>query len=94
MTAMFLPTSLLTWFVASRWQRLQDRPWALAVERSLAPLAVGLMAAGVFTVGRSAIADVPTIVLAGAACLAIARRWLPAAVVVLAAGLVNWLLRV
>jgi chromate transporter len=94
MAAMFLPTSLLTWIVASRWQRLQSRPWALAAERSLAPLAVGLMAAGVFTVGRSAIADVPTIVLAGAACIAIAKRWLPAVVVVLAAGFANWLLHV
>ncbi|HEX7548573.1 MAG TPA: chromate transporter, partial [Candidatus Methylomirabilis sp.] len=48
MTAMFLPTSLLTWFVARHWQRLQGRPWALAVERGLAPLAIGLMAAGVY----------------------------------------------
>ena len=90
MTAMFLPTSILTWVVAHRWRRLQGRPWALAIERALAPLAIGLMAAGVYTVGRSALTDLPAIALAVVACIALARRWLPAAVVVLAAGLVSW----
>ncbi|HEX7630401.1 MAG TPA: chromate transporter [Candidatus Methylomirabilis sp.] len=92
MTAMFLPTSLLTWFVARHWQRLQGRPWALAVERGLAPLAIGLMAAGVYTVGRSALTDLPTTLLAVAACITLAKRWLPAAGVVLAAGIVSYLL--
>jgi chromate transporter len=39
MAAMFLPTSLLTWIVAHRWERIQGRPWPQAVERALAPLA-------------------------------------------------------
>jgi len=92
MAAMFLPTSLLTWIVAHRWERIQGRPWPQAVERALAPLAVGLMAAGVYTVGRSAITDIPTVILALAAAIVLSRRWLPAAVVVLAAGVVSWFL--
>jgi chromate transporter len=90
MAAMFLPTSLLTWIVAHRWERIQGRPWPQAVERALAPLAVGLMAAGVYTVGRSAITDIPTVILALASVIILSRRWLPAAVVVLAAGVVSW----
>lgn len=92
MAAMFLPTSLLTWIVAHRWERIQGRPWPQAVERALAPLAVGLMAAGVYTVGRSAITDIPTVILALASVIILSRRWLPAAVVVLAAGVVSWFL--
>jgi chromate transporter len=92
MAAMFLPTSLLTWIVAHRWERIQGRPWPQAVERALAPLAVGLMAAGVYTVGRSAITDIPTVILALASTIILSRRWLPAAVVVLAAGVVSWFL--
>ncbi len=90
MAAMFLPTSLLTWIVAHRWERIQGRPWPQAVERALAPLAVGLMAAGVYTVGRSAITDIPTVILALASAIILSGRWLPAAVVVLAAGVVSW----
>jgi chromate transport protein ChrA len=49
------------------------------------------MAAGVYTVGRSAVTDIRTAVLAAAAALVLARRWLPAAAVVLAAGAASWL---
>ena len=89
--AMFLPTSFLTWFVAHRWGRLRARPWAAAVERALPPVAIGLMAAGVTTVGRSAVADPRAAVLAVAAALTLVRGWLPAAAVVLGAGAVSWL---
>ena len=91
--AMFLPTSALTWVVAHRWGRLRGRPWAAAVERSLPPVAIGLMAAGVYTVGRAAVTDVRTLILAAAAALVLAKRWLPPAAVVVAAGLVGWLVR-
>jgi chromate transporter len=94
MTAMFLPTALLTWFVAHRWERLRERPWAVAVERALAPLAIGLMAAGVYTVARSAVTDWPTAAFAAGAGILLAKRWLPAAAAVLAAGAVGWLLGV
>ena len=89
--AMFVPTSFLMWIIAHRWDRLRGRPWALAVERALPPIAIGLMAAGVYTVGRSAVTDLPTALLAIAAAIVLVRRWLPAAAVVLAAGLSSWL---
>lgn len=89
--AVFLPTSLLAGFVADRWERLRDRPWAVAAERALAPLGTGLMAAGVYTLARTAVVDPLTATLAVAAALSVARRWLPPAAVVLAAGLVSWL---
>ena len=71
--------------------RLRVRPWAMAVERALPPVAIGLMAAGVYTVGRAGVTDVLTAVLAIASALVLARGWLPAAVTVLAAGAVSWL---
>jgi chromate transporter len=89
--AMFLPTSILTWLVANRWDRLRGRPWPAAVERALPPIAIGLMIAGVYTVGQSAVTDLPTALLAVAALIVLARRWLPTVVAVLAAGLLSWL---
>jgi chromate transport protein ChrA len=68
------------------------RPWAVAVERSLAPLAIGLMAAGVYTVARSAVTDWPTAILAAGAGIILAKRWFPAAAAVLAASALGWLL--
>ncbi len=89
--AMFLPTSLLTWIVTDRWDQIRGRPWAVAIERALAPLGIGLMAAGVYTLARTGVKDPLTAALAAAAAVVLARGWLPPAVVVLAAGAVHWL---
>ena len=89
--AMFLPTSLLAAVVARRWERLRGRPWALAAERALAPVGIGLMAAGVYTLARAAVHDWVTTALATAATVVLAARWLPPVVVVLAGGLAGWL---
>jgi chromate transporter len=90
--AMFLPTSLMAILVADRWRRWRDHPWAGAAERALAPVGMGLMAAGVYTLARSALHDALTIALALGAALVLATRWAPPMLVVLVAGVVGWLL--
>ena len=90
--AMFLPTSSLTALVARRWERVRAHPWALAGERALAPVGIGLMAAGVYTLARSAVHDAPTSALALVATLALNASWVPPVTVVLVGGLAGWLL--
>lgn len=90
MLAMFLPTSLLTLAFAHYWSQLRTRPWPLAVERALPPVAIGLIAAGVYTVGRSAVTDVPTAILAAAAALVLFKRWVPVAIIIVLAGVAGW----
>jgi chromate transporter len=90
--AMFIPTAVCAWVVARRWERLRGHPWAVAVERALAPVAIGLMASGVYTITRSAVTDLPSALLAIAAGIALARHWVPAVALVLGAGLLIWLL--
>jgi chromate transporter len=89
--AMFVPPAIVTAVVAHRWRRIRGRPWAMAVERTLAPIGIGLMAGGVYTLARSAIHDTFTP----------ASRWrprsrsccatVPPLAVMLAAGLAGWL---
>jgi chromate transporter len=92
-TAMFLPTSLLTAFVARHWATIRERPWAAAAERALLPIGIGLMAAGVYTLGRSGIHDGRTAVIAVAAAAMLWTRRVPAMAVVLAGGALGWLAR-
>ena len=89
--AIFLPTSLLAWVIARRWHALEGRPWTAAIERALAPLGIGLMAASVYTVVRSAVTDLATAALAAVATLILAGRRLPTWAVVLSAGAIGWL---
>jgi chromate transporter len=88
--AMFLPTSVLSAFVARRWERVRENAWALAAERALAPVGIGLMAAGVYTLARSAVHDLTTAGLAAAATVVLGFSWLPPVAVVLAGGVVGW----
>jgi chromate transporter len=90
--AMFVPTAVLTAVVARHWSRLRGRPWALTVERTLAPIGIGLMAGGVYTLARSAIHDARSAVIAAAAALLLATGRVPPIVVIVAAGLAGWLL--
>ena len=90
--AMFLPTSVLAIVVADRWQRWRGRPWADAVERALAPVGMGLMVAGVYTLARSALHDVLTVALALGTAAALTTRWVPPMLVIVAAGVLGWLL--
>lgn len=90
--AMFLPTSVVTVVVADRWQRWRGHRWAAAVERALAPVGMGLMAAGVYTLAESALHDTLTTALALIAALALAVRCGPPMLVVIVAGVAGWLL--
>ena len=90
--AMFLPTSLVTVIVADRWQRWRGHRWAAAAERALAPVGMGLMAAGVYTLAHTALHDALTIGLALATAAALAARWAPPMLAVVVAGLVGWFL--
>lgn len=89
---MFLPTSVLTATAARHWGALRGRPWAQAAERALTPIGIGLMAAGGWTLARSALRDRLTLGLAAGALLVFMSRWrVPPIAVVLAAGVVGWL---
>ena len=55
--ALYLPSSLLLLAVGQWWRRADDAPLRRAVERGLAPVAVGLIFAGVVTLARGNGAD-------------------------------------
>jgi chromate transporter len=50
--ALFVPSSLLCFVIARVWDHYHARPWRKAVEDGLAPIAAGLMFAGVLAVLR------------------------------------------
>lgn len=65
--AIFLPSSLLVCILGSIWNRHRHTAWAMAAERGLAPVAVGLIFAGVFAVASSAgvgVIEIATIAIA------------------------------
>lgn len=55
----YVPSSLLVYGIASWWQKHKTSPLKIAVERGLAPVAVGLIFAGALAVVRAALANEP-----------------------------------
>ncbi|MFZ0661017.1 MAG: chromate transporter [Candidatus Binataceae bacterium] len=50
--AFFLPDCILTLFANRLWVHFEGSPWRLAVQRGMAPVAIGLMCAGTYAIAR------------------------------------------
>jgi len=50
-----LPTAVITLIAGRLWERLQGWPWHDAIQRVLAPVAIGLLLAGCLSVARGAV---------------------------------------
>ncbi len=64
--AFFLPDCLLTLYANRMWRRYQDSPWRQAVQRSMAPIAIGLMLSGTFAIARLSIHNAVSFAIAAA----------------------------
>ena len=68
--AFFLPCCLLTFVTARIWDYFRSSPWRLSVQRGMAPMVIGLMTAGVVSIGKTALVNPlvnPTTILLAAA---------------------------
>jgi chromate transporter len=57
--AFFLPDCILTFFANRLWQRYSGSAWRAAIQRGMAPIAIGLMLSGTYTVGALSIRKTP-----------------------------------
>jgi chromate transporter len=53
--AFFLPDCLLTLFANRLWLRYAESPWRKAIQRGLAPVSIGLMLSGTYSIARLSI---------------------------------------
>ena len=65
--AMYIPSSAIVYGVARVWNRYKGTPWRTALERGLAPIAVGLLFAGGVAVMQAGETGVPQIATAAVA---------------------------
>ena len=62
--AFFGPTALLTFVVARLWKRLENWRWRASIQQGLAPVSIGLLLAGCFTMAKGAITGLDTATIA------------------------------
>jgi len=91
--AIFLPGFVFVALIGPAAERLRDRPLTAALLDGVNAAALGLMAAVTLELGRTALVDAPTVVLAVAAGAALAWGRVPSVLLVAlagTAGLVAW----
>ncbi|MBS7543154.1 chromate transporter [Ancylobacter oerskovii] len=86
----FLPAGAISLGASRLWDHFEGSPWRAALQRGMAPLVVGLMAAGAISIARTAIEGTMTVAIAIAVFLGVyfVKRVNPA-LLVLAGGLVG-----
>jgi chromate transporter len=62
--AFFGPTALLAFIVGRMWKKLEQWPWRTSIQQGLAPVSIGLLLAGCFTMAKGAIFGVETAAIA------------------------------
>ncbi len=89
LVAFFLPTGLIALGVGRLWTRLEGWPWRDAIQRGLAPVAVGLVLAGALSLAKGALTGWPAAALAVTVFAAALGTRINPAFLVLGGGLVG-----
>jgi chromate transporter len=88
--AFFGPTAVLTFVVGRLWKRLAKWPWRDSIQQGLAPVSIGLLLAGCFTMAKGAIFDLETGTVALVVLLILLRYKVNPALLVLGSALVGF----
>jgi len=87
--AFFGPTALLALIVARAWKRLEKWRWRASIQEGLAPVSIGLLLAGCFTMAKGAISGVETAAIAVGVLLILLQYKINPALLVLAGAAIG-----
>jgi chromate transporter len=91
--AIVVPGVTLSAVCGRAWERLARSVWVVRLRRGVVPVGLGLMAGGVFVVGRTTIVDAPMLAIAGVVAIVVTKKWVHPAIAVLGAGVIGVLLQ-
>jgi chromate transporter len=89
--AFFAPTAAFTFFVGRAWNRLESWPWRTSIQQGLAPVSIGLLLAGCFTMAKGAIFGTETAAIAAGVLLILLRYKINPALLVLGGAVIGLL---
>ena len=89
--AFFGPTALLAFVVAKAWRKLEKWPWRTSIQQGLAPVSIGLLLAGCFSMAKGAITGLETGTIAVATLLILLQYKINPALLVVGGAVVGLL---
>jgi chromate transporter len=91
LVAFFGPTAVLAFGVAKGWKKLEKWPWRTSIQQGLAPVSIGLLLAGCFSMAKGAVTGTETAAIAVAVLLILMRYKVNPALLVLGSAGVGFL---
>ncbi|MBS9477215.1 MULTISPECIES: chromate transporter [Ancylobacter] len=67
----FVPAGVISWGASRVWDHFEGSPWRASLQKGMAPLVVGLMAAGAISIAKTAIDGALTVAIAVAVFLGV-----------------------
>jgi chromate transporter len=89
--AFFGPTGLLALVIGRVWNKLDKWPWRESIQKGLAPVSIGLLLAGCFTMARGAVTGLTTGAIAVSVLLILLRFKINPAILVLGGAVIGLL---
>src|SRR5246127_1248352 len=90
--AFFGPTAILAFVVGRAWNKLEKWPWRTSIQQGLAPVSIGLLLAGCFTMAKGAITNLETATIGVGVLLILIRDQINPALLVAASAVVGLLI--
>ncbi|WP_063696478.1 chromate transporter [Bradyrhizobium centrolobii] len=87
--AFFGPTAVLTFAVGRFWTKLETWPWRTSIQQGLAPVSIGLLLAGCFTLAKSAVFGLETAAIAAGVLLILLQTKINPALLVLGGAVIG-----
>jgi chromate transporter len=87
--AFFAPTVLLAFIVAKVWKKLEKWPWRTSIQKGLAPVSIGLLLAGCFSMAKGAVTGTETAAISVAVLLVLMRYKVNPALLVLGSAVLG-----
>jgi chromate transporter len=85
--AFFLPDCIVTFFANRMWSRFSESRWRSAIQRGLAPVAIGLMLSGTYALARLSISNLMGLAIAVVTAAILAWRRINPLLLISAASL-------
>jgi chromate transporter len=89
--AFFAPTALLAYAAGRAWKRLEAWPWRDSIQRGLAPVSIGLLLAGCYTMAKGAIVGTETAAIAACVVLILLHYKINPTLLIAAAAVIGLL---
>ena len=87
--AFFGPTALLAFLIGRLWKKLERWPWRASIQKGLAPVSIGLLLAGCFSMAKGVIFGVETAAIAVVTLLVLLQYKINPALLVLVGAIVG-----